>query len=62
MDKRALEIIRCPGCKGELELVVENVEGDRVLDGILICGKCKEEFWIVQGIPKLLMPSFSSSS
>jgi uncharacterized protein YbaR (Trm112 family) len=62
LDKKALDIIRCPGCKGELELVIEKEEGDRILDGRLICRECKEEYKIGEGIPSLLKLSSSFSS
>ena len=51
-----MEILACPVCKGELELKVEAEDGDEVITGSLICGKCDETYPIEDAIPNLLPP------
>ncbi|MBS1262887.1 MAG: hypothetical protein MAG715_00051 [Methanonatronarchaeales archaeon] len=53
-----MDILACPVCKGELELRVEEEEGDEVLEGTLYCEACDEEYPIEEGIPNLLPPDF----
>ena len=56
MKKDLMEILACPVCKGELELRVEDEEGDEVVAGELFCGACDESYPIEDTIPNLLPP------
>ena len=56
MKKDMMEILACPVCKGKLDLVVEEEEGDEVTKGTLHCGKCDESYPIEDSIPNLLPP------
>lgn len=47
MDKKLLDILVCPLCKGELEYVKSQQE--------LICHKCKLAYRIEDGIPVMLI-------
>lgn len=58
MKRDLMDILACPVCKGELELRVEEEEGDEVLEGTLYCEACDEEYPIEEGIPNLLPPDF----
>ncbi len=51
MDEKLLEILACPVCKGDLELVMEGEEQKE-----LVCKKCGEHYPIENGIPNLLPP------
>jgi uncharacterized protein YbaR (Trm112 family) len=51
-----MEIICCPVCKADLELMVEKEEGDEILQGTLTCTKCGHPYKIEDGIPNLLPP------
>ena len=48
-----MDILRCPECKGELELTVEK-ENDEIEEGTLYCEKCGVEYPIEDGIPNML--------
>ncbi len=48
-----MDILRCPSCKGELELDVEE-ENDEIEKGTLNCGKCDVTYQIEDGIPDML--------
>lgn len=56
MRKDLMEILACPVCKGDLELTVEQEEGDEVIVGSLFCARCNEHYPIEDGIPNLLPP------
>ncbi len=56
MKKELMEILACPVCKSELELRVEEEEGDDVIRGGLACHKCDETYPIDDSIPNLLPP------
>ncbi len=51
-----MEILVCPVCKGELQLSVEEEEGEEVVTGALYCGACDESYPIEDTIPNLLPP------
>ncbi|MEA3266533.1 MAG: Trm112 family protein [Candidatus Fermentibacteria bacterium] len=48
VDPRLLEILVCPGCKGELEYRTEGIES-------LICHRCALVFPVRDDIPVMLM-------
>jgi uncharacterized protein YbaR (Trm112 family) len=56
MKRDLMEILACPVCKGELELNVEVEEGDEVVQGTLVCKKCRVSYPIIDTIPHLLPP------
>ncbi|MCI4365762.1 MAG: methytransferase partner Trm112 [Thermoplasmata archaeon] len=51
-----LEILRCPVCRGELQLRSGRTEGDEIVEGTLTCPACRVEYPISDGIPDLLPP------
>lgn len=51
-----MDIICCPLDKQELELTVDERDGDDVIDGTLTCTECGESYPIEEGIPNLLPP------
>lgn len=53
MKRDLMEIICCPVCKGDLELVVEK-ENEEIEEGKLICHKCNVIYPIEDSIPNLL--------
>lgn len=56
MKESLMEIICCPMDKHELELTVEERDGDEILEGTLSCPECGETYPIEDGIPNLLPP------
>lgn len=48
LDKRLLDVLVCPGCKGDLEYRTEGEE-------MLICRKCELGFPVKDGIPVMLL-------
>lgn len=48
LDKDLLEILRCPKCKGELEVIQEN-------KAAFDCKQCKLRFPVVDGIPNFII-------
>jgi len=55
MRRELMEILCCPVCKGDLELKVD-LEKEEIIEGKLICHKCKYDYEIKEGIPNLLPP------
>lgn len=56
MKRDLLDILACPTCKGDLELVVEEEDEEEITAGKLICNNCKVEYPIEDGIPNMLPP------
>ena len=56
MKRDLMEILVCPVCKGELELGVEEENGEEIVTGSLYCRKCNQHYPIVDTIPDLLPP------
>ncbi len=55
MKRELLSILACPGCKGTLDLSVEEEEVGRaeVMEGSLECSTCGAVYRISGGIPDL---------
>ncbi len=45
IDKELVDILACPACKADVELVAEKI----------VCKKCKKRYPIRQGIPVMLI-------
>mgnify|MGYP000684085667 FL=1 len=56
MKRSLLDILACPICKGDLDLIVEEEGDEEILAGKLICKKCSVEYLIEEGIPNMLPP------
>jgi uncharacterized protein YbaR (Trm112 family) len=56
MEKKLLEILVCPVCKGELTLEITAEKDDEIESGSLYCARCEETYPIVDSIPHLLPP------
>ncbi|MFB6104380.1 MAG: methytransferase partner Trm112 [Halobacteriaceae archaeon] len=56
MKESLMDIICCPLDKHELELEIEEQDGEEILEGSLTCTECGEVYPIEDGIPNLLPP------
>lgn len=56
MRRKLLEILACPSCKGDLDVIVEEENQEEILRGKLICRACNAEYPIEDGIPNMLPP------
>ena len=56
MKKELMQILACPVCKGDLQLNIEQQEGEEIVTGSLYCTKCQYSYPIVDTIPNLLPP------
>ncbi len=56
MRRDLMDILACPVCKGALELVVDQEEGEEVIAGRLVCHACNQSYPIEDSIPNLLPP------
>jgi len=54
MKRELLDILCCPVCKGNLELRVSKEKDGNILEGELVCNKCRVSYEIKEGIPNLL--------
>ena len=55
MKRMMMDIICCPLCKGELNLNLKSKTeiNEDVTEGSMICSKCKREYFINNGIPRM---------
>jgi len=56
MKKDLLDILRCPKCKGELGLTIEEGSSEEIEEGTLHCKSCEIDYPIEDGIPNMLPP------
>lgn len=56
MRESLMDIICCPMDKHDLDLEVDEQDGDEIMTGRLVCTECGEVYPIEDGIPNLLPP------
>jgi uncharacterized protein YbaR (Trm112 family) len=56
MNADLMDILCCPVDKADLELAIEQEDGDEIVEGTLTCTECGEVYPIEDGIPNLLPP------
>ena len=54
MKASALEVLRCPNCRGALETTAEQQDGAEIVRGQLVCTKCRAAFPILRGVPRFV--------
>jgi len=52
MKEKLLDYLACPICGGNFKLDVETYSGVEIIEGLLSCKKCGDEFKIVRGVPR----------
>ncbi len=62
MKKRLLKFLCCPSCKGDLRLKIKEEKEDEIIEGLLICQKCRKRFPIIDSIPILLIKNLKRFS
>jgi len=56
MKEDLMDVLCCPLDKADLDLTVDERDGDEIVAGTLTCTECDETFPIEDGIPNLLPP------
>jgi uncharacterized protein YbaR (Trm112 family) len=56
MHQDLMEILACPICKGDLELVIGKQDGEEIVEGTIKCKKCNIDYPVEDGIPNMLPP------
>ena len=55
MQRKILNLLCCPNCKHDLELLEKEVTSGQVTEGLLQCGNCQRSFPIFKGVPRMLL-------
>ncbi len=56
MKESLMDVVCCPLDKADLDLDVDERDGEEILAGTLTCTECGETYPIEDGIPNLLPP------
>ena len=57
MRRNLMDILVCPECKGELNLIVSVEQDDEIVEGSLSCSVCDIAYPIEDTIPNMLPPA-----
>lgn len=58
MKRRLLQYLACPSCGGEIHLTSGAETGEHeILDGVLSCTNCSQQFQIIRGVPRFVNPT-----
>ncbi len=55
MKFELLNYLVCPECKSSFEIDVKEANNGEIMEGKLLCGKCKLSFAIKNGIPRIIL-------
>lgn len=58
MKNNLLNYLECRKCGSSFELKTRIKEKEEIIDGILKCRKCKDEYFIINGVPRFANRSF----
>ena len=61
MNKRMLDILACPDCKGQLSLLVISEVQDDIITGSLSCITCDISYPITNSVPNFINTSNRSN-
>lgn len=56
MKAESIGYLRCPACRSELQLVVEERRESEIFAGRLLCQVCQQDYEIKSGLPNLVHP------
>src|SRR4051812_25137932 len=62
MQRKLLEILVCPVCKGRLDCTETRTINSEIAEGSLECGKCGKNYKITAGIPRFVESDDYASS
>ena len=62
MQKRLLDILVCPACKGELDCSVSLGDAREITEGRLNCAGCGKQYLVTNGIPRFVEPDNYAAS
>jgi uncharacterized protein YbaR (Trm112 family) len=54
LQRRLLEILACPACKGDLQLMPEMERAGEVESGFLQCDGCHQQYPIIRHVPRFV--------
>lgn len=55
MKERLLNFLVCPTCRSPIDVKIKKKKGSEILDGLILCTKCKDRFKIIRGIPRFVV-------
>ena len=54
MKSKLLEFLVCPSCRSDFKHIIRKRQKNEIIEGTLICLKCRDKFFIRKGIPSFL--------
>ena len=54
-----MKYLVCPVCQSELDITIQNQNGEEIIRGELLCHQCSKIFPIIRSIPRLLPDTIS---
>lgn len=57
MKQKLLNFLVCPTCRSPIDVKIRKKLGEEILEGLILCTKCKDSFKITRGIPRFVVDS-----
>ena len=61
MKRELVDYVACLNCKSSLNIKIFLKENEEILDGVLNCKKCSKEYFIINGVPRMISLEFENN-
>jgi len=55
LKQKLLDFLVCPTCRNSVHIKIKKKKGTEIIEGLILCDKCKDRFIINKGIPRFVV-------
>ena len=55
MKQKLIDFLVCPTCRNSVHIKIKKKKGTEIIEGLILCDKCKDRFNIHKGIPRFVV-------
>jgi uncharacterized protein YbaR (Trm112 family) len=55
LKQKLVDFLVCPTCRSSIHVKINKKKGSEIIEGLILCDKCKDNFKITNGIPRFVV-------
>ena len=55
LKQKLIDFLVCPTCRNSVHIKIKKKKGTEIIEGLILCDKCKDRFNIHKGIPRFVV-------